>query len=209
MQGAGAIGKPFLAREPLFAHPATKVDGVPDSCVKTEDLTELVIRAQTGAETALQELVRRYQDRIAGFIYSLVGREDVIGDLSHSAFVKMIIHIKRLRAAQSFEPWLFQIARNTCFDHLRKERLRRIFVPLERRHEQIAAQAERSDGRLEAFRAALADLPPRQRELIVLLEQNEFSYEELAQITRSSVSSVKSRLFRAREQLRRRISDES
>ncbi len=183
--------------------------GVPNPYVKTEDLTELVGHARIGVESAMEELVRRYQERIAGFIYSLVGHEDAIADLCHSVFVKMIVHIKRLRTAESFESWLFQIARNTCFDYLRKERLRRIFVPLERRHEQVAAPVEKSDSRLENFRSALRELPAKQRELIVLMEERDFTYEELAQITRSTVSSVKSRLFRAREQLRRRLTDES
>jgi RNA polymerase sigma-70 factor, ECF subfamily len=179
-------------------------------CVKSEDVAVLVGHAQDGVEGALEELVRRYQDRIAGFIYSLIGREDAIADLCHNVFVKMIVNIGRLRTPQSFESWLFQIARNTCFDHLRKERLRRIFVPFERKHEEVAAQpAERADSRLDILRRALGNLPPKQRELILLLEENDFSYEELAQITRASVASVKSRLFRAREQLRRRLADDS
>ena len=186
-----------------------KCIGVPNPRVKSEDLAVLADRARAGVESAMEELVCRFQDRIAGFVYSLVGREDVIADLCHNVFVKMIVNIKALKTPESFEPWLFQIARNTCFDHLRKERLRRIFVPFERHHEEVAAQPDYPDGRLENFRRALRDLPARQRELILLLQQRDFSYEELAQITNSSVSSVKSRLFRAREQLRRRLSDES
>jgi RNA polymerase sigma-70 factor (ECF subfamily) len=168
----------------------------------------LVGRARDGVESAMEELVTRYQDRIAGFVYSLVGREDAVADLCHNVFVKMIVNIKRLRAPESFEPWLFQIARNACFDHLRKERLRRIFVPFERKHEQIAAHAQPADGRLEGVRHALLELPAKQRELILLVGEKDFSYEELAQITRSTVSSVKSRLFRAREQLRWRLTNE-
>jgi RNA polymerase sigma-70 factor (ECF subfamily) len=178
--------------------------------IKADDVAELVGRARAGVERAMEDLIGRYQERVAGFIYSLVGREDVIADLCHNVFVKMIVNLKRLRAPESFEPWLFQIARNTCFDHLRKERLRRIFfVPFERKHEQIAAQTERADSRLDAFRRVLRELPPKQRELIVLMEHRDFTHEQLAQITRSTVSSVKSRLFRARDQLRRRLIDES
>ncbi|MGO9057080.1 MAG: RNA polymerase sigma factor [Candidatus Binataceae bacterium] len=182
---------------------------MPNPCVKSEDLAVLADRARTGVESAMEELVCRFQERIAGFVYSLVGHEDVIADLCHNVFVKMIVNIKGLKTPESFEPWLFQIARNTCFDYLRKERLRRIFVPFERQHEQVAAQPDYPDGRLDNFRRALRDLPAKQRELILLLQERDFSYEELAQITHSSVSSVKSRLFRAREQLRRRLSDES
>jgi RNA polymerase sigma-70 factor, ECF subfamily len=184
--------------------------GVAKGWDRSEDVVELVVRAQDGVESAMEELVYRYQERIAGFVYSLVGHQDVVADLCQNVFVKMIVKIRRLRAAESFEPWLFQIAHNVCFDHLRKERLRRIFfVPFESKHEQVAAESERLDGRLETFRRALGELPAKQRELIVLLEEKDFSYEELAQITGASVGSVKSRLFRAREQLRRRLADGS
>ncbi len=178
-------------------------------CVKSEDLAVLAERARSGVESALEELVCRYQERIAGFVYSLVGREDVIADLCHNVFVKMIVNIKGLKVPESFEPWLFQIARNCCFDYLRKERLRRIFVPFEHKHEQVAALPQKPDTRLESFRHALRELPVKQRELILLLQERDFTYEEMANITHSSVSSVKSRLFRAREQLRRRLIDES
>jgi RNA polymerase sigma-70 factor, ECF subfamily len=183
--------------------------GVPNPCVKNQDLAALADRARSGVESALEELVCRYQDRIAGFVYSLVGREDVIADICHNVFIKMIVNIKGLKAPESFEPWLFQIVRNCCFDHLRKERLRRIFVPFERKHEQVAALPQKPDSRLENFRRALQELPVKQRELILLLQERDFSYEEMAKITDSSLSSVKSRLFRAREQLRRRLVDES
>ena len=149
--------------------------GVPNPCVKSEDLAVLVDRARSGTESALEELVCRYQDRIAGFVYSLVGKEDVIADLCHNVFVKMIVNIKALKAAGSFEPWLFQIARNSCFDYLRKERLRRIFVPFERKHEQVAALPQKPDSRLENFRRVLRELPPKQRELILLLQETDFT----------------------------------
>lgn len=192
----------------LPRHPSEE-SGVPNPCPKSENLAELADRARKGVESAVEQLVCRYQDRIAGFVYSLIGREDAIADVCHNVFVKMIVNIKGLKAPESFESWLFQIARNCCFDYLRKERLRRIFVPFERKHEQVPAPAQKPDSRLESFLSALQELPARQRELIVLLQEKDFSYEEMAEITHSSVSSVKSRLFRAREQLRRRLIDES
>ncbi len=182
---------------------------MPNPGFRSEDLVILVHHARVGVQSAQEELIRRYQGRVAAFSYSMVGREDAVPDLCHSAFLKMILHIKRLRTAESFESWLFQIARRTCFDYLRKERLRRIFIPLQPAHEQIAAGSEAGDHSLETVRLALRELPPKQRELIALLQQQELSYEELARITGSTVSSVKSRLFRAREYLRRRLGDES
>lgn len=76
---------------------------MPNPYLKSEDLTESVGHARIGVESAMEELVRRYQERIAGFIYSLVGHEEAIADLSHGVFVKMILGIKQLREAESFE----------------------------------------------------------------------------------------------------------
>ncbi len=174
---------------------------------EVEDLAALIRRAQDGSEAALEILITRYQDRIAGFVYSLIGRDDAIEDLCHDIFIKMISALPGLKNPESFEAWLFRIARNVAMDSLRRKRLWRMFVPFEPKHEQIA-EAPRADSRLESFRAALEGMPPNQKELILLLAENDWSYEQLAEITHSSVSAVKSRLFRAREYLRQRTSDE-
>src|SRR5271169_62460 len=114
-----------------------------------EDLGELVRRAQDGSEAALETLICRFQDRIAGFVYSLVGRDDAIEDLCHNIFLKMIGGLPRLKTPESFESWLFRIARNACTDFLRKRRLWRMFVPFEPQHEQIAAYVSpRAESRL-------------------------------------------------------------
>jgi len=182
---------------------------VGNRCLKHEDPIAIVRRAQAGDGAALEELIVLYQERIGGFIYSLLGDPDAIADLCHSVFVKMITGLERLREPASFEPWMFRIARNACNDFLRRKRIRQIFVPFERKHEQIAApaRAER-DSRIDAMRRAIAELPARQRELISLLQDREWSYEDLARITRTTVGSVKSRLFRAREFLREKITAE-
>ena len=173
-----------------------------------ESLAALVRRAQDGSEAAVEALVRRFQDRIAGLVYSLIGKSDAIEDVCHNAFVKMISGLPRLRDANSFEPWLFRIARNVCNDHFRKERIRRLFVPFEPKHEQSTAPESHLESRLAAFRVAVESLPRAQKELILLLAEKDWSYEQLAEITNSTVSAVKSRLFRAREFLRVRETNE-
>jgi RNA polymerase sigma-70 factor, ECF subfamily len=173
-----------------------------------ENLAALVRRAQDGSEAAMEALVCRFQDRIAGLVYSLIGKSDAIEDVCHNAFLKMISGLPKLRDAKSFEPWLFRIARNVCNDHFRKERVRRLFVPFELKHEPVTRVEHQVDSRLDAFRVAVEGLPLAQKELILLLAENDWSYEQLAEITNCSVSSVKSRLFRAREFLRGRETDE-
>ena len=173
-----------------------------------EALVALVRRAKDGSQGDLEILIGRFQDRIAGFIYSIVGRDDAIEDLCHNTFIKMITGLRGLEKPESFESWLFRIARNVCNDFLRKKKLWRIFVPFEPQHEQIASALPRSDSRLQAFHTAIEGMPANQKELILLLGENDWSYEQLAEITGSSLSAVKSRLFRAREYLRQRMPDD-
>jgi RNA polymerase sigma-70 factor (ECF subfamily) len=136
-----------------------------------------------------------------------------VEDLCQNIFYKMLLGLPRLKTAENFEPWLFRIARNACFDYLRRRRLRRILVPWKDADDQFAGAADvasdsGNDRRIDAFRQALSRLPGKQRELIALLQDDRMSYERLAQITNCSVSSVKSRLFRARRQLRKYMGDD-
>ncbi|HTT82007.1 MAG TPA: sigma-70 family RNA polymerase sigma factor [Rhizomicrobium sp.] len=166
-------------------------------------LEELVLRGRSGDRPALTELIRRYQTRMARFVIGQTG-ENHYEDLCQTVFVKMVLALPRLRATDRFESWLFQIARNVCRDHLRAgQGWRRLFVPLGPESEGVAADSapapkedEKSLGR------GLAQLPPEQRRLLELSLEQKRSHEELAAMTSTSVSAVKSRLFRARENLR-------
>ena len=95
----------------------------------TSDLAELVRRAQRGDESAQRELILAYQHRVAGFVYAMTNRSDYVEDLAQQVFIKMVRAIDRLQAPAQFESWLFRLARNTCIDQLRRQKLRRIFLP--------------------------------------------------------------------------------
>jgi RNA polymerase sigma-70 factor (ECF subfamily) len=173
-------------------------------CAGTLALEELILRGRGGDRPALTELIRRYQTRMARFVVGQTGDESHYEDLCQTIFVKMVLALPKLREADRFESWLFQIARNICRDHLRtKQGWRRLFVPLGPDNENAAADVApaHSVGEKE-LGPGLARLPPEQRRLIELSLEKKRSHEELADMTRTSVSSVKSRLFRARENLR-------
>ena len=168
----------------------------------------LVAKSKNGDAAAMELLIEHYQPRVAGFVYARVGDGQAVEDLCQTIFYKMVLGLPRLEDDEKFEPWLFRIARNACFDYLRRRRLRRIFLPWKSGDDQIACTAEpvpesEDDQRIIAFRRALMLLPKKQRELVALLQDDRLSYEQLAEITNSSVRSVKSRLFRARRQLRK------
>jgi RNA polymerase sigma-70 factor, ECF subfamily len=173
----------------------------------------LVAKSRNGDVAAMELLIEHYQPRIAGFVFARVGDGQAVEDLCQTIFYKMLLGLPRLEDDEKFEPWLFRIARNACFDYLRSRRLRRIFLPWKSGDDQFASAAEpmpesNNDRRIVAFRRALMMLPDKQRELVALLQDDRLSYEQLAAITNTSVRSVKSRLFRARRQLRKWMHDD-
>lgn len=165
---------------------------------------ELVRRAGGGDRQAMEALIGRYQVRIAKFVIAQTGDDAHYEDLCQAVFVKMVLGLARLRTADRFEPWLFQIARNACRDHLRgRTGLRRLFVHYQPEHDAVAAAdpppAQDNEMSLEQ---GIARLPAEQQHLLRLSLEKKRSYEELAQLSQSTVSAVKSRLYRARENLR-------
>jgi len=164
----------------------------------------LILRGAGGERQALAELIARYQGRVASFVIAQTGDRSNYEDLCQSIFVKVVLALPRLRATDRFESWLFQIARNACRDHLRARRgWRKLFVPLEPLHEHAPQNDSPADGENEArLEQSLERLPIDQRDLLQQWLREKRSYEDLARMSNSSVSSVKSRLYRARENLR-------
>lgn len=168
----------------------------------TTPLADLVRRAQRGDEGAQRELIVSYQHRIAGFIYAMMGRSEHVEDLAQQVFIKMVRGLEHLAAPAQFESWLFRTARNVCIDQLRRQKLRRIFLPFGEEHENIPEPPGAVDSEeLDALRHALAQLRPQDRALLALVQEGR-SHAEISEILSTSVAAVKARLHRAREHLR-------
>jgi RNA polymerase sigma-70 factor (ECF subfamily) len=162
----------------------------------------LIARTGSGDRRAAEDLIACYRQRVARFVIAQTGDETHYEDLCQSIFVKMMLGLSRLRSAERFEPWLYQIARNVCRDHLRaRSGWRRLFVPYGPAHEAIAAPESAPDP-ADGLDKSIERLPEAQRTLLRLSLENRTSYEELARQSHSSVASVKARLYRARENLR-------
>jgi RNA polymerase sigma-70 factor (ECF subfamily) len=162
--------------------------------------------------------MERHAGALFGFLCRFVGDEDAANDLAQETFVRVYQHRADFVAGRSFSTWLFTIAGNLARNHLRS-RSRRPEVPLEGDGEDQpglanslpagggspADQSMRTEQQT-AVRTAVAALPDDLREAIVLCELDDFSVAEAATVLHTTVKAVESRLYRARAQLRTRLS---
>lgn len=169
------------------------------------DDQECVTRAQRGEGKAFSELVARYQDRVFRFLLRLTRSRDDAMDLTQDTFMRAYQSLERWQPNALFRTWLFRIARNAAFDRMRRE-LAVEFVELDEDvdtpdpspdPEAIAVTAQR----IRLLEAALERLPVEHREIILLREIEEMSYEDIAQVLDLRIGTVKSRIARARAAL--------
>src|SRR3982751_6552041 len=85
---------------------------------------DLVTRAVAGREDGFEELVRRYQRPIAGYVYRMVGDYEAALDLTQEVFIKVYNSLSRYRSEFKFSTWIYKIAHNSAVDHLRRYAVR-------------------------------------------------------------------------------------
>ncbi|HEY0847331.1 MAG TPA: sigma-70 family RNA polymerase sigma factor [Noviherbaspirillum sp.] len=173
------------------------------------DDEECAARAQRGEGKAFSELVRRYQDRVYRFLLRLTRSQDDALDLTQDTFLRAYQGLERWRPQALFRTWLFRIARNAAFDLLRRDK-RVEFVELEEDAEIVdtAAGPEavlETAQRYRLLESALERLPAEHREIVLLRDIEEMSYEEIAQVLDLNIGTVKSRIARARATLADRM----
>ncbi len=177
--------------------------------------SELVLRCQRGDAAAFDVLVRRHEQRVVNVAYRMLGERDAAHDVAQEAFLSAWKSLPRFRSDASFATWLYRIAYNVCLDHSR--RTRRLPEPLPARAPDEASSfdppdpspgpdslAETSELQ-ERVHEALARLPLKHRSLLVLFDIQGLSYEQIAEILRLPMGTVKSRLNRARHALREEL----
>lgn len=178
-----------------------------------------MLRVQRGDRGAFTELVEKYQKPIYNFILRTLRDETEAEDLAQNTFVQVWKSAQRYRANAKFTTWLFTIARNLCLNEIRR-RTRHPADSLDGfahgDEEQSAPQiedqraanppAELLQGELtDKLAEALLGLPDNQRTAILLCQQNEMSYDEIAEVLGCSLSATKSLIFRGRETLKQRL----
>jgi RNA polymerase sigma-70 factor, ECF subfamily len=171
-----------------------------------EDI-ELIKRFKDGDKGAFEELLRKYQDRIYNVCRYMLEDTGDAQDAAQDVFLKAYGSRKAYRPDSSLYTWLYRIAVNTCLDYNKKSRPETFEeesavddLPSTKPSPEQLYQSKET-GR--AIETALRKLPEKLRVIIVLKEIEGLSYEEIAEALQASVGTVKSRISRAREELKR------
>jgi RNA polymerase sigma-70 factor (ECF subfamily) len=164
----------------------------------------IVERVLAGERDEYGELVRRHQEPMYRFALGMVGSADAAADLVQDSFIKGFTRLTKCRNADRFGPWVFTILRHLCLDYLKDRRRDTVTLeadaPFPSAGDDPQAQLERAD--LDrAVSSALAALPDSQREAFLMKHLEGLSYDEMAELTDTSVSALKMRVMRAREGL--------
>ena len=86
---------------------------------------ELLEEARHGSDAAFSRVVEAYRRRILGTIARLIGHPDDVEDVGQEVFLRLYFSLEQLRTPEVFEPWLYRLTVNACYDYLRKKRRRR------------------------------------------------------------------------------------
>ncbi len=184
----------FPAERPLLSGSVTRLPD-PDS--------ELVGRAAGGELEAFDELVRRHQRPLFGFVYRMCGNRADAEEMVQQALIRAWQGLAGFRGQSSFKTWLYRIATNLCINRVTRRK------PLVEIPETLPApQADEPEETLrrkvidELVQAALDKLPSDQRAALVMVTYDELSYNEVAQALGKTPKAVDSLLVRARRNMR-------
>ena len=170
---------------------------------------ELIEKYLKGDEKALESLISKYLKPIYSFIFSYVQNQQDAEDLTQETFLKMCRNLKKFKKEKNFEKWLFTIAKNTCFDFLRKKRKNLI---LNAENLEIVADLAPSllekmekESLLEKLKKEIENLPFKMKEVIDLHYNFGLNFREISEIFGEPMNTVKSRHKRAISRLKRSI----
>ena len=166
-----------------------------------------IARARQGDDEAFSQLVEAYQRPVFNVCYRMLGEPAEAEDAAQETFIRAYTRLDSYDPQRKFSSWLLSIASHYCIDLLRRRRMSLVSwddLPPWRWLPDSDPQPEEVALRHEAQRHAqtlLSKLPPDYRAAVVLRYWHDFSYEEIAETLGSTLSAIKSRLFRARQMM--------
>ncbi len=181
---------------------------------------ELIAAIRDGDEVAFQEIVRRYRNPITNFVYRMIDDYDRSVELAQETFIRIFTSASRYQANYSFSTYIYRIASNLAISELRRRKRRRfvsLFSPfvnddgetveidppdLSPRIDETMIEEERR----RAVSRAITSLPEKYRSALVLRDVEGMSYDQIAEVLSLSEGTVKSRINRARNLLKEKLS---
>jgi len=177
---------------------------------------QLIERTLAGETEAFGVLVRRWENPIYGLSLRMLGRDEDARDVCQETFISAYRNLRKFRGDSKFSSWLYRIALNACNSRLRRSE-NGLSQPLEPATtdgatieysdptaEDVAERMQR-DQRADLVRRALHSLPAEMRQVILMKEYEELTFNEIAEILQIPVSTVKSRLYTGLQQMRARL----
>jgi RNA polymerase sigma-70 factor (ECF subfamily) len=189
--------------------------------VTKENIQQYISKALNGDEKAYEALLKRYRHGIYNMIYQMIKNREETEDLVQETFIKAFKSLDSYNDSFAFSTWLYKIAFNHCIDSIRKKKLKTL--PLDKpidlkegqvRHE-IRDETTSPEGsflfmeRKKRIQHTIESLPKKYKEAIILRHQEDKSYEEISEILNIPLGTVKARIFRAREMLKKQLREES
>jgi RNA polymerase sigma-70 factor (ECF subfamily) len=166
---------------------------------------QLVAASLRGEQAAFGELAARHKTRVFGLVSRFAGNGADLEDISQDVFIQAWFNLRQFRRESPFEHWILRIATYKCYDYLRRRKRERagtsVDAMLDSGYQPAAPVAPAPHPELDRLHQALARLTPKERLVITLLELEDRSLQEVAQLTGWSVGNVKVRAFRARASL--------
>jgi len=179
--------------------------------------TDLIIRAQAGDRHSFDQLVAKAYPLVFNTAYRILGDYDAASDATQTCFVRAYRSLRAFRRSSSFTTWLYRIVSNVCLDMVRRQKRQAQSLTLQSEDEQFT-ERDIPDGRDQpeqtlmaselqsAVHRALGKLTVEHRTVLTLFDLAGFSYEEIAEMLKLPLGTVKSRLNRARLALREEMS---
>jgi RNA polymerase sigma-70 factor, ECF subfamily len=181
---------------------------------------ELLAAIRDGDEAAFQEIVRRYRNPITNFIYRMIDDYERSVELSQETFIRVYTSASRYQANYSFSTYIYRIATNLAISELRRRKRRKfvsLFSPFTNDDGEtieldppdsnpLQDEALIDNERRTAVARAISSLPEKYRAAIVLRDVEGLSYDRIAEVLKLSEGTVKSRINRARNLLKEKLS---
>jgi RNA polymerase sigma-70 factor (ECF subfamily) len=169
---------------------------------KDEDFS-LIRNFIKGEETTFRTLVIKHKEKVRNLVYVTLGDAEFVDDISQDVFISVYHKLKEFRFESKFTTWLYRITVNKCRDYLRKKRVRSIFVPLGDTDREYAGKPFSENIDIpNLVQSAISKLPDKLKEPLVMRDIDGLSYKEIADALHTEVGTIKSRIFRARENLK-------